>query len=318
MRNLAELKADISNQAIPAASAILIYGGPRTGKSLLASTIAKATWIKRVYWFDLEKGLDTLIFANKTNTPDYLCLTPEEMQKIIPINVIDGLKAGETVAAETILKVFTSKKSLHISQKTGKIVPLPTEETVEINYKELGPSDAIVIDSGSQLSDSIVAMTEHELQGKQQEKQKGDKDVHGMLVYLAATEHMNALMSSIQASKTNIIVCTHQYEIQSQGEAGSTMLPLFGSKNYVHKVAKYFGQIIYTSIALGKHRVGSASTYKSGVSTGSRTHVALEREKEPNINTLLMGGLLNVETKIDPPSQLQSTTLVGKNNDRLR
>lgn len=314
MRNLAELKADISNQAIPAASAILIYGGPRTGKSLLASTIAKATWIKRVYWFDLEKGLDTLIFANKTNTPNYLCLTEEELGKIIPINVIDGLNPGETVAAETLLKVFTSKKPLHVSQKTGKVVPLPNEDTVEINYKALDASDAIVIDSGSQLSDSIVAMTEHELQ----EKQKGDKDVHGMLVYLAATEHMNALMSSIQAAKTNIIMVTHQYEIQNQDESGSTLLPLFGSKNYVHKVAKYFGQIVYTSIALGKHRVGSASTYKSGVSTGSRTHVALEKEREPNINTLLTGGLLNVETKIDPPSQLQSTTLVGKNNDRLR
>ncbi len=42
------------------AKKILIYGPPDGGKTHLGGTIAKVPSIKKVYWFDLEGGAETL------------------------------------------------------------------------------------------------------------------------------------------------------------------------------------------------------------------------------------------------------------------
>ena len=70
-------------------SSILIYGDPRTGKTILASTIAKSPKIQRVIWFDLERGLESVVHIKE---PKHLILTEEEKEKIVPT---DEMKDGD-------------------------------------------------------------------------------------------------------------------------------------------------------------------------------------------------------------------------------
>ncbi len=258
---------------------ILLYGPPKTGKTQLVGTAAKIPEIKRIFWIDLENGAETLL---------HMGLTEEEMAKVILIRIPDTREVPRGI--ETVLKMFSAKQAIPICDLHGKVScgeASCKENFTSFCLKDCTHNDLVVIDSGSQLGDSALAMA---CAGKPVEFKPG-WDEYGLVV-----KWLGDIMGVIQAATyTNFVMITHETIIEEEvnGVKRDKILPLVGTKAFCTKVAKYFGSVIYTEIKMGKHAAGSSSTYKPNHITGSRVGAKIEASKELSMKAILIeGGIL--------------------------
>ncbi len=260
---------------------ILLYGPPKTGKTRLVGTAAKIVELERIFWIDLENGAETLLNMG---------LTEAEMDKVTLISIPDTREVPRGI--ETVLKMFSSKTPLSICHAHGKVGCVEAEckkpeNSVVFSLKECTHKDLVVIDSGSQLGDSALNMA---CVGKPVEYKPG-WDEYGL-----QSKWLGDILSVIQAAQfTNFVVITHVIPIEEElnGIKKDKLYPLMGTKAFSSKVAKYFGTVAFVEIKLGKHTAGSSSTYKSETLTGSRVNAQLEKQKEPDMRTILIdGGIL--------------------------
>jgi hypothetical protein len=245
-------------------------------------TAARIPEIERIFWVDLENGVETLM---------HMGLTEKEMEKVILIRVPDTREVPR--GCETILKMFSSKQEIRICDSHGKVncVECQTSDKkftgTSFLLKDCTHKDLIVIDSGSQLGDSALAMA---CAGKPVEFKPG-WDEWGL-----SNKYLGDILSVIQqAYYTNFVVITHETIVEEEvnGVKRDKILPLMGTKAFCAKVAKYFGTVCYVELKMGKHTAGSASTYKANHITGSRVNAQIEKEKEPDMRTILVdGGIL--------------------------
>ena len=276
--NLAELakKATLKSPN----HSILLYGQPKTGKTKLVGTAAQLPEIKRIFWFDLENGAETLLHMN---------LTEEELSKITLISIPDTRENPR--GCETILKAFSAKQPIQICDIHGKVGCIECQtnkaSTVEFLMSSLTKTDLVVIDSGSQLGDSALAMA---MAGKPVEAKPG-WDEYGLQV-----KWLSDILSIIQAAYfTNFVMITHLIPIEEEmnGVKRDRYYPLVGTKAMCQKVAKYFGTVIFVEIKMGKHTAGSSSLYRNDATTGSRTNAKIEAGKELSMRSILQeGGIL--------------------------
>ena len=257
---------------------ILIYGPSKTGKTELVGTAARIPEIKRIFWIDIENGAETLL---------HMGLTEEELDKINLIKIPDTRELPRGI--ETVLKMLSAKTPIEICDIHGKVgcTECKGKSHTVFCLKDCTHNDLVVIDSGSQLGDSALAMA---CAGKNIEYKPG-WDEYGLVV-----KWLGDIMSVIQAATfTNFVMITHEliYEEEINGIKRDKILPLVGTKAFCSKVAKYFGTVIYTEIKLGKHAAGSSSTYKPNHITGSRVNAAIEKSKELSMRAILVeGGIL--------------------------
>lgn len=257
---------------------ILIYGPSKTGKTELVGTAARIHEIQRIFWIDVENGAETLLHMGLTN---------EELDKINLIKIPDTREMPRGI--ETVLRMLSAKTPIEICDIHGKVTCMECKGKGQTSFclKDCTHNDLIVIDSGSQLGDSALAMA---CAGKPIEYKPG-WDEYGLV-----TKWLGDIMSVIQAATyTNFVMITHEliYEEEVNGVKRDKILPLVGTKAFCSKVAKYFGTVIYTEIKLGKHAAGSSSTYKPNHITGSRVNAAIEKSKELSMRAILVeGGIL--------------------------
>ena len=130
-------------------TAVLVYGDAKKGKTHLVATAAELPNIKRVFWFDLENGSETL---------ENMGLSDEALDKIILFKIPDTKKLPR--ACETVLKAFTSEEPISVCITHGKVACkiCAKEDTQEFDIGSLTSEDLVVVDSGSQLSDSALRM----------------------------------------------------------------------------------------------------------------------------------------------------------------
>lgn len=258
---------------------ILVYGPPKGGKTRLVGTAAKLPEIKRVFWFDLENGAETLL---------HMDLTEEELDKVTIFRIPDTRE--NPVGIETLLKGFSARTPVEICDEHGKVgcVLCKGKPHAKFVLSDLTHDDLVVIDSGSQLGDSAVSAT---CKGKDAMFKPGWDE------YALVGKWLGDILSVIQqAHHTNFVVITHEIALEGDDKK-DRMFPLMGSKAFSMKVAKYFGTVAYVHMKLGKHAAGSKSTYRSDVLTGSRVNAALEDAKTPDMRTILIqGGILKSST----------------------
>lgn len=273
--NLKQLAAAIN--APTRNHSILLYGPPKTGKTRLVGTAAKIPELKRLYWFDGENGAETLL---------HMGLTDEELEKITLYQIKDTRENPRFI--ETILKAFNSKTPVQICDTHGIISCAECTASKALNteffMKSCKADELIVIDSGSQLGDSAMAMA---CAGKDI-TYKPTFDEYG-----ATVKWLGDIMSTIQSCTfTNFVMITHEISIEKDmnGVKRDVLYPLAGTKAFCEKVGKYFGTVIYTEKKLGKHVAGSSSTYKADVITGSRVNALIEKEKDPTMAAILVAG----------------------------
>jgi len=263
---------------------ILLYGPPKTGKTRLVGTAAKIKELDRIFWIDLENGSETLL---------HMGLTDEELEKVELIRIPDTRETPR--GCETVLKMFSNKEDIRICALHGKVNCVEckgkTEDTDTIfNLRKCTHKDLVVIDSGSQLGDSSLAMA---CLGKSVDFKPG-WDEYGL-----SNKWLGDILSVIQqATFTNFVVITHEMILEEDvnGVKKDKIIPLMGTKAFCSKVAKYFGTVVYVELKLGRHTAGSSSTYKANHITGSRVNVKIENSKEPSMRAILIeGGILTEE-----------------------
>ena len=256
---------------------ILIYGPPKSGKTRLIATAAKLKEISKIYWFDIENGVETLL---------HMDLTDEELQKIVIIKIADTRE--NPIAIETILKSFSAKTPIDICELHGKVDCAECKKDgspfIKWNLAQCTHNDLVVIDSGSQLGDSAINGA---CAGKPA-TYKPLQDEWGM-----AGKWLADICSTIQQCRnTNFVVATHEISLEDD-EGKDRIFPLMGTKNFSMRCAKFFGTVVYVHKKLGKHVAGSSSTYRPDVLTGSRVEAKLESSKEPSMfDILIAGGIL--------------------------
>lgn len=274
--NLNEVaKAVTQEMRMRARFSICLYGDPKTGKSRLAATIAKVPWIKKVHYFDIENGRETLVTMVREGI-----ITAEEAEKVIIYAIPDTKQLP--MAMETMMKCLTVHKDLVICDMHGKVSCVPCADKdakgnwtklngTPFNISKVANDEVVVIDTGSQLGDSIL---NHYM------NQHGNPDKPGWDEYGPQGLDLTNIGQVIQSGICNFIMLTHTLtvDIKENDKESEMIYPLVGTKNMSKKFGKYFGHVIYLHKKLNMHKAGSSSTYQPNVVTGSRAGWKIEQE----------------------------------------
>lgn len=244
--------AKLSSKKSSQTHRIIIYGAPKSGKSLIAGKLAE---YYKLIWVDMENGHETLFQL------------PSSWQENIELVDLPDTRSYP-IAIETVLKMVKGKVS--ICEEHGKVSCMICKraeaDTIEVDLPSLGPESVVVFDSLTQLSNSAISF----ITKNQSDDYKLDYNDWGNLGKL-----LDIFLSQIQQAGYNVIVISHETEAETEGKK-KTLVPVGGTRNFSRNIAKYFDHVIYAERKNKKHVFSSSTTYATTILTGSRTGVALE------------------------------------------
>ena len=246
---------------------VIVYGAPKTGKTEL---VAKLAAHYKLIWFDLENGYATLLKL------------PVEMQRNVEVISIPDDK-DFPIAIETLLKVIRGGEC-RICEQHGKVsCPICTKDSLPvstINLSTIGTDTVVVIDSLTQLTNSIIA---------QVGKGKAIDFKFGYDEWAHVKNLVEAFLSKVQQVKYNIVCISHEEEVEME-DGRKKIVPVCGSSKSSRNTAKYFDHVIYCDVKNKKHGAASSTTFANNILTGSRTDAVLETEVNPSLFTIFQGG----------------------------
>lgn len=262
---LSQVAAALKQVSGPATThAFLFYGPPKSGKTELVATVADAPELDRIFWFDCENGIHTLIRMHNEGK-----LSDAAMEKITYIKIPDTRE--DPVACETMLKAIASKGGCKICEEHGRVncgsCAKEGKPQINFDYSKLTKRDAVVIDSMSQVGMSAQNMA---TRGKPIEYKLQLDD------YGAMGKWLHDICTVIQAAQYCHVFCITHVMIM-ENEAGSDIYyPMCGSKNFSANFAKYFGTVVFVQKKLKKHRAESSTLSSMNTLAGSRLGLVLE------------------------------------------
>jgi hypothetical protein len=244
--------AKISTLKSSAVHRCLLFGPPKTGKTLLAGKLAECF---DLIWVDFENGHETLFQ-----------LPVSYQERIELINVPDT--RSYPMAIETALKIV--KQPCIICEEHGKVACMicKREEApvIHTDFPNLGLDTVVVFDSMTQLTNSAIA----NITKVMPDDYKLNYDDWGNLGKL-----LDMFLSHIQQSGYHVIVISHEIEAKTEGKK-SRLVPVAGTRNFSRNCAKYFDHVIYCEVKNKKHTFTSSTTASTNILTGSRMGIAIE------------------------------------------
>lgn len=250
----------LSQMKVDKTKRILVYGPPKSGKTEFVGKVAEA---KKVIWFDLENGHDTLFKL------------PVEWQERIEVIAIPDTR-GYPIAIETCLKVIKGDP-VEICDEHGKVSCPQCWEFKEKKWKagksgtrvclkELDNDTIVVFDSLTQLTNSAIA----NITRTKPDDYKLTYDDWGNLGKV-----LDTFLSYVQNARYNVVCISHENAVEMQ-DGKEKLVPTAGTRNFSRNSAKYFGEVIYCEVVNKKHKFASSTLYKNNVLTGSRAGKSLE------------------------------------------
>lgn len=264
---------------------VLICGLPGTGKTTLAASLSEEF---DLLWIDLENAVDTL-----------LKLPIPWQERIEVIRIPDS--ASYPVASDTLMTLFKDGKA-NICCAHGKvncaICKRDGAEFTSVDFSTLTSQDIVVLDTGTQLSHSILA---HTMRNKAV-TDKPERDDWGAL-----RKYTEFFASQFQAAKFNLIVICHSIET-SMEDGRMKLVPNFGSQSMSAEFGKFFSDVIYCDVKNRKHIANSASTFSNTVLTKSRTDFMIENLPVPSLIPLFRNDHLSKEEKAAEVKAIERAT----------
>lgn len=263
---------------------ILLFGPPKSGKSLLAGKLAEKY---NLLWFDLEAGSNTLFQL------------PVSAQERIELVALPDTR-GFPIAIETMLKVIKGNK-VEICDEHGKVAcsicRKDSKPFTTVALNELPEDTIVVIDSLTQLTNSAIA----HITKNQPEDYKMEFDDWGNLGKL-----LDTFLSYVQQAPYSIVCISHETEVEMV-DGKSKIVPTAGTRNFSRNTAKYFDEVFYCEVRNKKHVVGSSTTYANNILTGSRSGQTTETAGEPSLIPIFTGERSSISSQVKvAPSPAQT------------
>jgi AAA domain len=254
---------------IPAAARkILVYGPPKTGKTDLVGQLASEF---KLYWFDLEDGIKTLIHSPR--------MKKEWLENIELFRIPDTQIAP--AAIETMLRIIKGGSHaichLHGVVSCARCKPLGDSGSTAINLGSFGPTDILVIDSVSQLSASAMNYIQRDYILKDNYDRKPDWDD-----YAKQGRVLDRIFSILQQAPFHVVCISHENLVEME-DGKKKLVPIAGTSQFSKTFAKYFDDVVYTDIVNKKHKAASSTTYSGSIVMGSRTGKVLEQMETPSL-----------------------------------
>lgn len=251
---------------------IIAYGPPKVGKTVLVGKLAE---ILHLHWFDGEDGVKSLM--------NPAMLDPKYRKNITLYRLPDT--QSNPVMAETLLKVLKGGEvkicNAHGMVNCAKCARDPAAADAHniINVDKFGPTDALVIDSVSQLAMSVMHRVISPQLAKN-ETYKSDWDDYRSQGFL-----LDRIFSILQAAPYNVICISHEQLVEME-DGRKKLVPIGGTKNFSKDFAKFFDDVVYCDKVNNKHAAFSSSTHSNSIITGSRTGKEIEKDPSRGLKQL--------------------------------
>lgn len=241
---------------------VLVYGAPKSGKSLLVAQLAEHGYT--IDWFDFEFGCD--VISN---------LSVEAQSRIMVYSVCDNAvtrNASKLAAEFAAMKVFTvcvEHGDVNCVGCKARKLDMDTYDPRE----DKGPKHVTVFDTLTQLVTSVDGQLTRKEKfldwstiTKEDKKEWGHWNVQGLF--------LNQFLSAVQNSRGKVVCITHETDLDPEKNKRSKIVqPHVGTKNNSKHIAKYFGHVVYCKLKGNKHSVISATTDDMVIVAGSRTNI---------------------------------------------
>lgn len=250
-----------------AARKILIYGQPKSGKTDMVGQLAAE---KKLWWFDLEDGVKTLLHSPR--------MKKEWFSNIELFSIPDT--AVHPIAVQTLLHVIKGG-DCWICHEHGKVnCPIcgkTDDKATLININTFTNKDVLVIDSGSQLAASTMNYITLKETQKDNYDYKPDWDD-----YAKQGRILGRIFSIIQHASFNSVTISHEQLVEMEDKK-KKIVPIGGTSEFSKTFAKYFDDVVYCEIVNKNHKYASSTTYSGSIVLGSRTGKELEKMNQPNL-----------------------------------
>ena len=270
---------------------VLLFGPPKSGKSLLAGKLAEEF---NLIWIDMENGYDVLFQL------------PLDQQERIEIIALPDTRSYP-IAIETCLKLIKGQKG-KVCEAHGKfncmVCAKDNAPTIEVDFNNIPLDTIVVFDSLTQLTNSGIA----NITKLQPDDYKLQQDDWGNLGKL-----MDTFLSHVQQAPFHVLCISHETEAEMEN-GKNKLVPTAGTRNFSRNSAKYFDEVLYCEVKNKRHVVGSSTVYNGNILTGSRSGAVLEGQATPSLIPIFKGAVQKTAqpsniSNIDTPGQKAVSSL---------
>lgn len=263
---------------------VLVYGPPKTGKSLLIGKLAEHY---NINWFDCEQGYSVLRQL------------PMEWQERINLITIPDSRVFP-VAAETWLKIVKGDAGTVCDIHGKWNCPLCKRDNAPVTEVHLNATKANTINVFDSLTKFTNSLVSH-ITKAQPDDYKLQLDDWGNLKVL-----IDKFLSQVQAARYNVCCITHE-ELVTFEDGKTRLVPSAGSAKSSMNTASYFDDVIYAEVKNKKHMFSSSSISGMNTVTGSRSGIEIEKQTVPT--------LLDIFTEYRLGMELPNESIRPSNND---